>query len=76
MNTSRSLAVEGRCFGREFPRRQTAAIRKASAPEKEDTSRSVEISGSGLFAKNPKSNVGIVKTGILSRFRTMLFKTT
>jgi len=49
---------------------------KASAPEKEDTSRSVEISGSGLFAKNPKSNVGIVKTGILSRFRTMLFKTT
>ena len=49
---------------------------KASAPEKAGTSRSVGMSGSGLFVKSPKSNAVTAKTGTLYRFRTMSFDTT
>jgi hypothetical protein len=49
---------------------------KASALEKADTSRYVEMSGSGLFVRNLKSNAVIVKTGILHHFPTMLFEIT
>jgi hypothetical protein len=40
------------------------------------TSRYVEMSGSGLFVRNPKSNAVIVKTGILYHFPTISFETT
>jgi len=48
---------------------------KASAPGKVGTSRYVEMSGSGLFVKSPKSNAVIVKTGILYHFPTISFET-
>ena len=51
-------------------------VSKASAPAKAVSSRSVGMSGLGLFAKNPKSNAVNVKTGILCRFRTMSLETT
>jgi hypothetical protein len=49
---------------------------KASEQVKAVTSRSAEMSGSGLFVRNRKSNAVIVKTGILYHFPTMLSEIT
>ena len=54
----------------------TQGVLKANALVKADTNRHAGMSGSGQSAESPKSNAAIVKTGILSRFRTMLFETT
>ncbi len=54
----------------------TQGALKVVALEKAVINRPAGKSGSGLFVKNPKSNVEIVKTGILLRFQTMSFEIT
>jgi hypothetical protein len=71
---NKRLLFFGPCFG--VGKMSTQGALKANALEKAVTSRPAGKSGSGLFVKNPKSSVVIVKTGILRHYRMMSFETT